>query len=452
MTDTTETTETTETTTTATTSSGSSRWFFWGLGGAAAVALAVRLYIIFVDRPTADVGAPGGHSYVLGGDAFYYHWQARGFTEGLWFVDPVSWQQLDVIQPSAGHVPLYSSFLGVVSWLGAESVTAHRVASTFLGVAAVVVIGLLARKLAGDRAGLIAAGIAALYPQLWINDGMLLSESMAILMIALTLLAAYQFWEHPTWKWAAVLGAAIGLTTLSRSEQVLMFVLIVIPLVWGLRQFAWKERLRLAGVCALAGLVVLAPWLIYTGTQFDKPVLLTSGTGLILASGSCDEVFYGKYLGYYANCLEEVPPLGIDETQREASARREALDYLSEHKSRLPIVAAARVGRIWGVFKPSQTTFFDWWLEGRGHWASVVGAFSYYLLMPFAIGGVVVLRRRKIPISPIIALAIIVTLAAATTFGVTRYRTPAEVGIVVAAAVCADAIIRWLRSRTAAST
>ena len=48
----------------------------------------------------------------------------------------------------------------------------------------------------------------------------------------------------------------------------------------------------------------------------------------------------------------------------------------------------------------------DWWLEGRGRFASWAGLYSFYALMIPAIGGIVVLRRRHIPISPLIALVV----------------------------------------------
>ncbi len=58
-------------------------------------------------------------------------------------------------------------------------------------------IGLLARRLAGNAAGLIAAAITALYPGMWINDGMLLSETMTIFMTAVALTAIVRVLAHP---------------------------------------------------------------------------------------------------------------------------------------------------------------------------------------------------------------------------------------------------------------
>ena len=78
-------------------------------------------------------------------------------------------------------------------------------------------------------------------------------------------------------------------------------------------------------------------------------------------------MFYGSYIGYYGNCFQgPFPPLSLDESQRDRYPYEYATNYLGNHQQRIPIVVAARVGRLWGVFKPGQTTTLDWWLEGRG--------------------------------------------------------------------------------------
>jgi hypothetical protein len=55
---------------------------------------------------------------------------------------------------------------------------------------------LLGRGLAGDLAGLLAAGLAAVDPALIAADGALMSESLYRLLLAMTLLAAYR-WPLP---------------------------------------------------------------------------------------------------------------------------------------------------------------------------------------------------------------------------------------------------------------
>jgi hypothetical protein len=83
--------------------------------------------------------------------------------------------------------------------------------------------------------------------------------------------------------------------------------------------------------------------------------------------------------------------------------------------------------------------------------ASWAALFFYYALVPFAVFGLVVMRKRRIMIWPVVALLAIATLGAAITFGVTRYRAPAEVGLVVAAAIGMVAAWQWLRDRAPAA-
>jgi hypothetical protein len=140
---------------------------------------------------------------------------------------------------------------------------------------------------------------------------------------------------------------------------------------------------------------------------------------------------------------------GLDESERDAEPRRQAIEYTRDHIERLPLVVAARVGRLWGLFKPGQTTAFDWWIEGRGRAPSWIGLFMYYALVPFGIYGLVLMRRRRIPILPMLAILLASTLAAGRTFGVTRYRAPSEVVIVCTAAIgIAACWTRW-RHRSA---
>ena len=71
------------------------------------------------------------------------------------------------------------------------------------------------------------------------------------------------------------------------------------------------------------------------------------------------------------------------------------------------------------------------------------------LLVPLAVGGLVALWRRKITIVPFVALAVMATVTAAASFGITRYRVGADVGLTVLAGVALDALWRWWRRRSA---
>ena len=318
-----------------------------------------------------------------------------------------------------------------------------------LGTATIVVIGLFVRKLAGNTAGIVAAAITAVYPQIWISDGMVMSETAVIFATVVALSAIYLFWREPRLRNAVLMGAACSFATLTRSELVLLFPLVVLPLALLVRDVDWGRRFKLLVVAGLAGAIVLGPWVVYNLTRFAEPVDHHRGPGRRPVGG---ELRRGLVREPHRVLLELLPgtvAAGGLKTSPNATpsrgARRSSTRRTTSSGSRwwLPRASAGSGA----LFKPGQTTAFDWWIEGRGRAASWTGLFMYYALVPFGIYGLVLMRRRRIPIIPMLAILLTTTFAAAVTFGVTRYRAPSEVVIVSAAAIgIAACWTRW-RSR-----
>lgn len=474
--------------------------FAVGLALAGALAAAVRLANVLIWRPTCPgdligqveagqgIAIGGDDCWAIAGDSAYGYIQGRMIAEGHWFIGSADWVVSggERFVPSAGDPPLYALYLGAFAKVGLGSITSARLVSCLAGVVGVVLIGIVARRVAGPRAGVIAAVLAAVTPMLWINDGMLLSEALYVPMVALAMLAGYHFWQKPTIGTAVLMGAVIGLAALTRAESLLLFGFMVLPLAWGLKRLTLGRRAVLAVVSGVVGLLVLAPWFLFNASRFEQPVFMTSGTGAVLLAGSCEPAFRGEFIGYYgANCYDEYirygfvqgdprfpgcddeavavawkdpfsrtdeenvilgrcypDPLTLDESERDKVSRDFASRYLADNKRQLPVVMLARVGRMWDVYAPGQNTQLNWQVEGRGELASIVGLWVYYAQLPLALGGLVVLVRRRIPVSPLLAMAGVITVTAAITFGVTRYRVPADVMIAILAAVG----IEWLVS------
>lgn len=397
------------------------------------------------------------------GDQNFYWRQGQYLARGLGFVYRNNYGEY---VPTAVHPPLYSAYLGVVSLLGGTSHAWHRLASTLLGTAAVVVIGLAARRIAGDRAAVLAALIAAIWANLWILDAMMLSESMYTLTIALVLLASYRFRDDPTTLSAVGLGGAVALATLARAEAAFLFVFLVVPLVLLLRDRTWRVRLGRLAVAAVTGFVILAPWVARNAVTFaSHPLTVSNGSGFVLEIANCDQTYglapptdaagvptgedVDKYLGYWQAACDRTPWPAGDETVVEAAKRKTGLDYLRDHERRLPVVVAARVGRMWEVWRPWQSYEFNWFFENRGKLPSLAGMALYYPVLLLGLGALVVLWRRRVTIIPFVAIFAMTTLTAAVSFGITRYRVGADVALCVLAGVALDAIVRFDRARVA---
>jgi 4-amino-4-deoxy-L-arabinose transferase-like glycosyltransferase len=331
-----------------------------------------------------------------------------------------------------------------VSLFGGESYMAHKIASSVIGAGTILVIGLVGRRIGGPRAGIIAGVVAAAYPNLWLVDGVVLSEDLFALTIGLTILAAYRFRDRPDVLSACFVGATIALASLVRGEAVMLGVFLAIPLMLLTKTIPFPRRAVLLVVAGGACVVVLAPWVVRNLTAFKEPVVLSTNSYGVLAVANCDQTYHGHLLGFwYFNCD---PGSKGDESQRAIASRDRGLRYIRDHKGRVPVVVAARLGRVWEVFRPWQNASFTQF-EGRPLWGARAGLFSYYALALLAIPGFWFVHRRRLTLIPLIAQLVLVCAIAAYAYGSVRFRLPAEVVLVALAALTIDTGIRRLTTR-----
>ncbi len=380
-------------------------------------------------------------------DQVFYHLQARAVADGWGFVNPFAFYATGPahrVIDTALHPPLYTTFLAIPARFGIDSMLSQRVMTSLLGAATVFLVGLLGRALGGNRLGLIAAALTAVAPALWVNDSVLGLETLYCFLVVAALLALYSFWDRPRLTAAIALAAALGLASLTRSEGPILFVLLALPTVLLKRGLSWRDRGKYLGVMAVVGALLVGPWVVRNMTTFEKPTYLGTGFGLVLAYGNCDRTYSGEFLGYWSDqCGYNDYAPRTEESVVDLRARKQGTDYIRDHLGRLPVVVAARVGRVWSVFRPTQNVDFDAFYERRGtaeSWAVLV---AYYAMLVLSIAGLVVLRRRRIPIFPYIAIALSVTITVALSFGITRYRAPVDIVMPLLSAVAIDAFLRW---------
>jgi hypothetical protein len=127
-----------------------------------------------------------------------------------------------------------------------------------------------------------------------------------------------------------------------------------------------------------------------------------------------------------------------DESVRDRELRKIAFDYVRVHEHQVPLVVGARVGRVWEVFRPIQTAGLDWF-EGRGKPVGLSALLAYLAVLPLAIAGAFVVHARKRTLLPLLAIAAAVTITAAVFYGAVRFRAPADVVLILLAAVAIDA-------------
>lgn len=415
-------------------SRGSTHWWRRVLA-VAALGLVLRLgFVVFETRFDEPVG-----------DQLFYSAQALANSEGRWFEQPFARGE-----PAADHPPLTALVLTPVSWLaerqpirsGVSLVTAQRLFMPLIGVVGVIVMALIGRRIAGDRAGVIAAAISALYANIWVNDGLLMAESATFVLMGSMILAALWFLRRPDPRRATVLGVTGGLAALTRPELLLtmpMIAVFVAAVLWPARRRAVTSVL----VSALACSVVIMPWVAWNNLRFDAPVLLSTNDGLTLAGGHCDRTYFVDVGGWDIWCAYATEiPAGDDASEASRRMRDDGLDYWRTHLDRYPVVAAARVARVAsiGFFGASARAGTS---EGRPEWVSHLGAAQYWMLMPLAVVGWRRLGRgaeRRLLVAAVPVVLAVAVLANAFV----RFRVPAEIGLVVLASVGVTHLIdRW---------
>lgn len=376
----------------------------------------------------------------LGGDALYYHSTANLVADGHGFVNPFAYARYGVLEQSAEHPPLFPLYLAAFSWLGFTSIHDHLVAGAILGVASVVVGGVAGREMGGRWVGLLSALLLAVYPNIWRHDGMVMSETAAILTTVLTIWAAYRFWWTPTWARAACLGAAVALAATARSELALLAVFVVLPLVLFHRDRPMKVRATWLAAGALGFVVLLTPWLVFNYARFGKPTFLSAQMEVTLTTANCPGTYEGPWKGYWdLTCARAILDANGIERPTDPRANQVLMDttrqYVSDHRDLIPGVIAARWGRLIGVYQTDQQVkVIDTYLEGGTESVARAGIWTLWLMGALSIVGIVALRVRHIPLTPLIGTIGTVVLAVTLLYTATRFRAPADAALCFLAA------------------
>ena len=395
----------------------------------------------------ALAGGGVGTSY----DGVYYHFAANALVDGHGFINP--WNGAATGQ----HPPAWIVLLTLPSLAGFESLLAHQVFAALVGTATVPLVGVAGRAIAGTRVGLIAAGVAAMNPNLWVRERELLGQTLVFPLVAVTLVIAYRYWKAPRAITLMAVGAMCGLLALVHASLVLLIAVLLPLLALGAPSGPSRAtRLKQLGAAVGVAIIVLLPWVVRQTVRFERPTFLTTTFGLNLRVGTCPAGYYGGRIGSFdpdiwlpmtdtSSDRCGYDPALATETEQDDEHLSRALSYMRDNADRVPIVAVARQGRMWALFRPFQTSALEQEF-GTGplgvHHAGVV---FYWALVPLVLAGGVHLRRSGVTLLPMVPFFLVAIAAAALAFGTYRYRAPAEVPI----AILAASGIEWSWTRIA---
>src|SRR6478609_1185014 len=210
----------------------------------------------------------------------YYDLSKSLYTEGTYgspdFRDASDW--------SPGAPLLYAGSFYATG--GAREGTA-RIVELLLGLAAIVVVYLLGRRIASRPAGLLAAFAVAVYPPFIHSVGALYSEPPAIFTLPAAVLAFLWAGEQQRLRAWLLPGFLFGLTALIRPEYLLVgAAFAVLALIRIGRERGWRPGFAGAALLVVALLVPIVPWTIHNQVVLDRTVPISTGGGKALYVGT----------------------------------------------------------------------------------------------------------------------------------------------------------------------
>jgi 4-amino-4-deoxy-L-arabinose transferase-like glycosyltransferase len=216
-----------------------------------------------------------------GDDAHAYYALAKSlYTEGSFggpsFEDPSDW--------SPGAPLLYAASFYATG--GAREGTA-RIVELLLGLATIVVVYLLGRRIACRPAGLLAAFAVAVYPPFIHSVGALYSEPPAMFALPAAVLAFLWAGEQQRLRAWLLPGFLFGLTALIRPEYLLVGVAFaVLALIRVGRERGWRPGFAGAALLVAALLLPIVPWAVRNQVVLDRTVPISTGGGKALYVGT----------------------------------------------------------------------------------------------------------------------------------------------------------------------
>jgi len=339
--------------------------------------------------------------------------------------------------PRFGRAPGYPAFLALFPAPSRpESAPALiKIVQSVLGAIGILLIASIARSAAGERAAVISAWLAAVYPPLVWMPSYVLSETLyfplALLCALLLNMAGAGLRDDVRRSVAA--GLIAGIAALVRPG---MLIFLPMAAVW----LARRRRLAPAVALALAATVVIAPWTLRNLRHFGRFVLIASEGGVTfwtgnhpLARGEGD-LAANPELKRHEVAFRAAHP-GLSAEALEPLYYREALRQIRNDPAGWLALLVRKAFYTVVPIGPSYTLHSTKYLL-----ATVV---PYAVLAPLALAGFVIIRRSGRPPAPLYLLAASVVLTSLIFFPQERFRlTVIDPLIIVGAASAIGGVTR----------
>lgn len=337
------------------------------------------------------------------------------------------------------QAPLYPYLLAVIYKVAGRSLDAVYLLQIAAAIAGIWALYRAARVMADERAGLVAAGLAAVYGPFLFYDVQLLKESFAVTV------ACFLLWALAAKRWLAA-GVLLGILALLR-ENALLLVPFLLPLAWS-RERPGKRLAGLlrAGGALVAGLALaLAPVALRNGLVGGDflPTTFQGGVNFWIgnnpdADGTYQPVVPGKQIP----ALERQEPVRVAEqelgrslTPAEVSAHwlGKALGWAAGHPGAFLRLQLRKLGMFWSWYEwPDAVDYY--WMQGLSP-VYRLPLVEFGTVSLLALAGLWLVRKDLRPFAPALLFALGWMLSTVIFFLFSRYRLPVVPALLPLAAI-----------------
>lgn len=324
--------------------------------------------------------------------------------------------------PTAQWSFAYPAYLaGMYLLFGVHPLAARLIQAVLVGVATCLLVFSLGRRVFGERAGLAAAGIAAVYTYFVYYSAALMTESFFMVAALAALEMAFRLREKPTAGRAARLGLCLGIAALLR-QAILPFIPVLLAWLWweGRRRLRWQHYVIPVAVVAL----LIAPWTLRNHRVYGHFLLLNANAGYAFYSSN------NPALGARWSAETAVAPvpddlLGLTEAEMDRALMRRGLGFVLADPGRYILLTLNRLGE-----------YFKFWPSADSSLISnLQRPLSFGLLLPLTLYGLYLGRQRlRAWALPLLFFAV----TAATyllSWPTARYRVPTDACLMPLAAL-----------------
>ncbi|HSF39948.1 MAG TPA: tetratricopeptide repeat protein [Thermoanaerobaculia bacterium] len=350
----------------------------------------------------------------------YDRW-AREVAAGDWLGSQVFFQ-----------APLYPYFLAVLYTLFGRNLDAVYLTQIAFAVAGVWALYRAGREMGGERVGLAAAGLAAVYGPFLFYDVQLLKESPAVSVTCFLLWAlAAARGEATVGRWLGA-GVLLGVLVLLR-ENALLVIPFLLPLAWS-RVGRMAGLLRRGGALVAGVVLALLPVMLRNGLVGGDflPTTFQGGTNFYIgnnpeADGTYQPIVPGKQIP----ALERREPVRVAEQAlgRKLSPSEvsrfwldKSLAWAASHPGDFLRLQVRKLGMFW--------SWYEWPDAVDYYYVKTLSPVLGLPLLEFggatilAVAGLFFIRRRPGPFAPALLFALGWMLSTVIFFLFSRYRLP----------------------------